>query len=170
MKLWAKIRKRGKEAETIFINNCKKNKVLCVKTNDLIYLLLEKRNRTGLNFHASKEYRNDVKRIAKYLSKKLKKFLIGLAKKKANPVYRYLYSYPSSKSKTRIAWCDYHWILPGIPDFIVYNRTSKEVYFTEIKASNPKLNPNQTGMIRNLKKKGFKVFICCPKRDIYEKA
>lgn len=202
MKFWTKIRKRGKKAEKIFINYCKKNRDLCIKTNDLIYFLLEKKNRTGLNFNVSKEYRDNVKKIAKYLPKKLREFLVKLADKKARYIYQYLYYCPSSKlkkvrifkggwvalqkydpasninirekdgywiisnkSKTKKIWKDDHWTLPGMPDFIVYNRTRKEIYFAEIKTSNSRLNLNQKDMIIKLMRKGVKVFIFYPNKN-----
>ena len=64
----------------------------------------------------------------------------------------------SNKSKTIKIWNDYHLTLPGMPDFIVYNRTCKEIYFAEIKAQNSRLNLNQKDMIIKLMRKGIKVF------------
>jgi len=69
----------------------------------------------------------------------------------------------SGRSRVKRVWRDDTWFLPGMPDFIVYNRARKELCFVEVKGPKAKLRQNQKDMIKKLIRKGVKVFIFRPR-------
>ena len=148
MKLWTRIRKRGRDSERKFINYCAKHNELCVRANDLIYFLLEKRNRPALTYVETKEYRDNIKKIAKYLPIRVKSFLKKLSKQKAYYFGNYkCFALVDNPKIKRTIWDDFY-TLPGMPDFAVYDKDRKNVYFVEIKSPRASLYPRQKKLIR----------------------
>jgi len=168
---WKKIYSKGKVAEKRFVLYCNKHRQLCVKSNDLLYFLLERRTPPYPAYN-SKKYLQKIKKVARKLTTKTLRFLRRLAREKG--IY-WAKEKPRPEREKRaikkfiemgaLKYFNFKndfvdvFVVPGMPDFAVYNKDKKEVYFAEVKASKSTVTPVQRKLMKKMKRNNIDVIV-----------
>jgi len=119
----------------------------------------------SLNAYMRKDYQNKYHQVGYEIFNRLISgggfdYRIYYAKKELRPIIKSLNLIsPILKDFMKKRFSEY---IKGIPDFLIINKKTKEIFFVEVKDIHDSLSKEQIFMIELLKNKGFKTIVTTP--------